>query len=124
MNWEIYPESIYHMLKKYSAYDKVNKIIITENGAAFNDQVIDDEVHDIHRKQFIEENITQILRAQNEGINVKGYFVWTFLDNFEWAEGYLPRFGLVHVDFKTQKRIIKHSGYWYQQFLAGENQVK
>jgi beta-glucosidase len=58
-----------------------------------------------------------VLRAKKEGVNVNGYFVWTFTDNFEWAEGYHPRFGLVHIDFATQKRTIKNSGYWYSNFL-------
>ncbi|MDE3211596.1 MAG: family 1 glycosylhydrolase, partial [Bacteroidota bacterium] len=56
-------------------------------------------------------------RARQEGIRVEGYFIWTFLDNFEWAEGYFPRFGLVHVDFKSQRRILKSSGKWYAAFL-------
>jgi beta-glucosidase len=56
-------------------------------------------------------------RAKDDGVDVRGYFVWTFLDNFEWAEGYDPRFGLVHVDFETQRRIIKDSGKWYADFL-------
>ena len=92
--------------------------MITENGAAFNDEVKDGEVLDSKRLRFLKDNITQVSRAAGEGVNVTGYFVWTFLDNFEWAEGYYPRFGLVHVDFETQKRIIKFSGYWYSNFLS------
>jgi len=120
MNWEIYPESIYHMLKKFSDYEGVKKIIVTENGAAFNDHLIEGNIHDHQRTAYLRNYIAQMLRAKKEGINVAGYFVWTFLDNFEWAEGYFPRFGLVYVDFVTQERIIKQSGYWYQQFLADE----
>jgi beta-glucosidase len=60
-----------------------------------------------------------VLRAKQEGVPVEGYFVWTFTDNFEWAMGYHPRFGLVYVDFATQQRIIKSSGYWYKDFLKG-----
>jgi beta-glucosidase len=118
MNWEVYPESIYHILKKYSAYKNMPPLMITENGAAFNDEVKDGEVLDSKRLRFLKDNITQVSRAAGEGVNVTGYFVWTFLDNFEWAEGYYPRFGLVHVDFETQKRIIKSSGYWYSNFLS------
>lgn len=121
MNWEVYPESIYQMLKKYANYPQINKLLVTENGAAFHDHVIDGEVSDIHRKQFLQNHIQQVLRAKLDGINVSGYFVWTFLDNFEWAEGYYPRFGLVHVDFKTQKRTVKHSGNWYRQFLSNKS---
>lgn len=119
MNWEVYPESIYHILKKFSAYPNIPLLMITENGAAFPDIVQNDQVDDPQRLTYLKNNIEQVLRAKQEGVNVNGYFVWTFLDNFEWAEGYYPRFGLVHVDFKTQKRIVKSSGYWYANFLAG-----
>lgn len=118
MNWEVFPESLYHMLKKFSAYPRIKKIIVTENGAAFPDSVEDGVVHDEDRKRYLQNNIAQVLRAKQEGVAVNGYFVWTFTDNFEWAEGYHPRFGLVHVDFTTQKRIIKSSGQWYARFLS------
>ncbi|MEJ7680296.1 MAG: family 1 glycosylhydrolase [Segetibacter sp.] len=101
-------------------------MIVTENGAAFPDVVVNNEVDDEKRKTYLHQYIAQVLRAKQEGINVKGYFVWSFTDNFEWAEGYQPRFGLVHVDFKTQKRIVKSSGYWYSKLLqscAIENTV-
>lgn len=117
MNWEVYPESIYYMLKQFGAYQNIKQIIVTENGAAFHDHVEDGHINDLQRRQYLQKYIFQVLRAQREGINVKGYFVWTFTDNFEWAEGYHPRFGLVHVDFATQKRTIKNSGYWYSNFL-------
>ncbi|AWH84662.1 beta-glucosidase [Flavobacterium album] len=120
MGWEIYPPSIYHMLKKYGAYEGVKKIYITENGAAFTDQPVNGEVKDDQRIQYINDHLKQVLNAKNEGVNVRGYFVWTLLDNFEWAEGYHPRFGLVHVDFDTQQRIIKASGHWYKSFLQGQ----
>ncbi|HEY8657474.1 MAG TPA: GH1 family beta-glucosidase [Hanamia sp.] len=118
MNWEIYPESIYHILKKFSAYKNIPPLMITENGAAFHDGVKHDEVHDPERINYLKNNIAQVLRAKREGVNVAGYFVWTFLDNFEWAEGYYPRFGLVYNDFETQQRIVKSSGYWYADFLS------
>lgn len=118
MNWEVYPESIYHILKKYSAYKNIPELVITENGAAFYDEVENGEVYDARRINYLKNNITQVLRAKNEGVNVTGYFVWTFLDNFEWAEGYYPRFGLVYVDFESQKRIVKLSGRWYADFLS------
>lgn len=117
MNWEVYPESIYHILKKYSRYKNIPELVITENGAAFHDKVENGEVADFRRINYLENNLAQLLRAKKEGINVTGYFVWTFLDNFEWAEGYYPRFGLVYVDFATQKRIVKSSGKWYADFL-------
>ncbi|GGH27954.1 beta-glucosidase [Sphingobacterium alkalisoli] len=117
MNWEIYPESIYHILKKFNAYPNIPPLIITENGAAFTDQIENHQVSDPKRIAYLQQTIAQVLRAKREGVNVKGYFVWTFLDNFEWAEGYHPRFGLVYVDFQSQQRTVKSSGYWYANFL-------
>ncbi|MCT4214129.1 beta-glucosidase [Elizabethkingia anophelis] len=117
MEWEVYPESIYHILKKFQAYKNIPPLIITENGAAFSDTLQNNVVHDPKRLQYIQNILQQVLRAKQEGVNVNGYFVWTFLDNFEWAEGYHPRFGLVHVDFQTQHRIVKSSGHWYADFI-------
>lgn len=119
MKWEVYPDSIYHMLKKYNAYPGVKKIYVTENGAAFQDKVENRKVHDEMRVDYLKQYLQAVLKAKNEGVNVKGYFVWTFTDNFEWAEGFYPRFGLVYVDFKTQQRIVKSSGLWYKEFLKG-----
>ncbi|MFB9844371.1 GH1 family beta-glucosidase [Mucilaginibacter ginsenosidivorans] len=118
MKWEVYPPAIYHILKKFNAYPQIKKIIVTENGAAFPDTVIDGAVNDLKRTGYIQANLEQILKAKEEGCRVDGYFVWTLTDNFEWAEGYHPRFGLIYVDFETQKRIIKASGHWYADFLA------
>ncbi len=77
-------------------------------------------LHDPKRIKYLNDHISQLLRAKREGVDVRGYFVWTFLDNFEWAEGYYPRFGLVYVDFDTQKRIVKSSGHWYAKFLKSK----
>jgi len=120
MGWEVYPQSIYHILKKFGAHSQIKNIIITENGAAFPDEITDGEVIDPKRTEYIKANIIQILKAKQEGVNVNGYFIWTLTDNFEWAEGYHPRFGLIHVDFETQQRIIKSSGRWYADFLKSK----
>lgn len=117
MNWEVYPESIYEMLVKFSKYKHFKEIIVTENGAAFPDFVIEGRINDTKRIDFLGKHIGQVMRARRDGVNVNGYFVWSFTDNFEWAEGFLPRFGLVYIDFSTQKRIIKDSGYWYRKFI-------
>lgn len=119
MNWEVYPESIYHMLRQFDSYANAPEIIVTENGSAFNDEVLDGTINDVKRKHYLQSHLQQVLRARHEGLNVNGYFVWTFTDNFEWAEGYHPAFGLVHVDFETQKRTVKSSGLWYSRFLSG-----
>ncbi len=117
MDWEVYPPSIYSALKRLHNYQQINEIIITENGAAFDDSFEEDRIDDFKRVRFLQDYIAQVLLAKREGVKVNGYFVWTLLDNFEWAEGYYPKFGLVNIDFKTQKRTIKNSGRWYSQFL-------
>ncbi|WP_448699130.1 GH1 family beta-glucosidase [Mucilaginibacter sp. AW1-3] len=117
MKWEVYPQAIYHIIKQFDNYPQVKKIIITENGAAFPDTIIGGVVDDPLRLQYLKDHIAQVLRAKNEGCKVGGYFIWTLTDNFEWAEGYHPRFGIIHVDFETQQRTIKSSGKWYGEFL-------
>lgn len=119
MKWEVYPAAIYQMIKKFSAYPEVKKLVITENGAAFPDAVTNGEVDDPLRMEYLQGHIGQVLRAKNEGYKADGYFVWTLTDNFEWAEGYHPRFGLIYIDFDTQQRIIKSSGRWFAAFLKG-----
>jgi beta-glucosidase len=117
MDWEVYPACIYEALKRYNSYGKIKEILITENGAAFKDDLIANEIKDKNRIEYLEQYICQVLKAKQEGVNVNGYFIWTLLDNFEWAEGYHPTFGLFHVDFKTQKRTIKDSGKWIANFI-------
>jgi beta-glucosidase len=122
MNWEIYPESIFEMIKQFNQYKEINQLYITENGAAFNDRIIDGHINDEKRVNYIKAYIEQVLRAKNEGLKVDGYFVWSLLDNFEWSEGYTPRFGIVHVDFETQHRTVKKSGKWYSNFIKEHEQ--
>jgi len=117
MGWEVYPEGIYEIIKQFAAYKGVKQIIVTENGCAFPDEVVNGRVHDEKRTNFYQAYLKQVLRAKREGINVGGYFSWTLFDNFEWSEGFKPRFGLIHVDFNTQKRTVKDSGMWFQEFL-------
>ena len=116
MKFEVYPEGIYSVIKQFSKYD-IDNIIITENGACYKDSVVGGRIHDQERIAFFESYLAQVLKAKKEGAPVTGYFVWSLTDNFEWSEGYEPRFGLIHVDFNTQKRTLKDSGYWFQQFL-------
>jgi len=116
MNWEVYPDGMYRILKQFAKYP-VKEIVVTENGAAFNDVLSNGKINDTERVQFFKDYLAGMLKAKNEGVNVTGYFAWTLLDNFEWTEGYKPRFGLVYVDFATQQRIIKSSGLWFKDFL-------
>ena len=108
---------VYQMIKQFSQYKDVKKIMITENGAAFPDKLENVIINDTDRLHYLQSHLEQVYKTKQEGVDVAGYFVWTFTDNFEWAEGYHPRFGLVYTDFETQERIIKNSGKWYQSFL-------
>jgi beta-glucosidase len=94
-------------------------IYITENGCSTRDQIsLDGQVHDPQRIDLLHRYLLELSRAVGDGEPVKGYFHWSLLDNFEWAEGYKQRFGLVYVDYATQKRIPKDSYYWYQKVIA------
>lgn len=117
MNWEVYPQAMYQMIKKFNAYEGIKKLIITENGAAFPDAIANGKVNDYERTKYLQDYLGQVLKAKQDGFKTDGYFVWTLTDNFEWAEGFHPRFGLVHVDFDTQQRTIKQSGLWLKEFL-------
>ena len=113
MGWEVHPEGLYRILKWVHTNYPVSKILVTENGASFTDTVSPDgKVHDERRVAYLREHIKQAHRAMREGVPLGGYFVWSTLDNFEWAYGYSRRFGLIYVDYKTQKRTIKDSGYF------------
>ena len=99
-------------------------LMISENGMANIDFVYEDgKVHDPQRSEYLRTYLKQLKKANDEGVPVIGYSMWSFLDNFEWAEGYYPRFGLVYVDYATQKRIVKDSAYYYREIIEnnGEN---
>ncbi|WP_316756396.1 GH1 family beta-glucosidase [Pedobacter aquatilis] len=117
MGWEINPDSFYNIINQFAAYTGVKNIIITENGAAYHDKIIDGTVNDAERIAYFQLYLTALLKVKNDGLPVTGYMAWTLMDNFEWAEGFNARFGLVYNDFKTQQRTIKDSGYWWQKFL-------
>jgi beta-glucosidase len=118
MGWEINADSFYRMIKRFSEYEGVKNIIITEGGAFFKDKLMNGVVNDVERIDYFQKYLTALLRAKQEGIRVNGYFAWTLTDNFEWSEGYHVKFGLVHVDFKTQLRTVKQSGHWFREFLS------
>ncbi len=118
MGWEISADGFYNMLKKFWKYGAVKEIIVTESGAAFADKMVNGQVNDQERMQYHQQYLHALLQAKKDGIKIKGYMAWTLTDNFEWSEGYHARFGLVHVDFKTQLRTVKQSGFWFRDFLA------
>lgn len=115
--WPVTPECFYYGVKfLYERYHL--PLYITENGMSCHDDVsLDGCVHDPNRQNFLDLYISALQRANDDGADVRGYFLWTFLDNFEWDKGYTERFGIVYVDFKTQKRIVKDSAFWYQKII-------
>jgi beta-glucosidase len=119
MGWEVNAGSFYNIIKQFAAYPNIKNLMITEGGAAYHDQLTAGRrVHDLARIEYFQLYLSALLKAKNEGLNITGYMAWTLMDNFEWAEGYNARFGLVYNDFKTQERTIKDSGYWFQEFLS------
>ena len=117
MGWPLTPEGLENLLVRWHKEhgDKLPDLYITENGAAYGDGPgADGAVHDQQRIDYLSTHLKAISNAIAQGSPVKGYYQWSLMDNFEWALGYEKRFGIVHVDFDTQKRIVKDSGYWYR----------
>jgi beta-glucosidase len=119
MDWEVYPDGLHDLLVRVSDDYAPRALYITENGAAFPDvRGHDGTVRDPERRDYLEGHIDAVGRAVEAGAPVRGYFVWTLMDNFEWAWGYWKRFGLVFVDYPTLERVPKESYYWYRDFIA------
>jgi beta-glucosidase len=119
MGWEVYPDGLHQLLVRVARDYEPAAIYVTENGAAFPDvRVHDGGVHDLERTAYLESYIGAVARAIAEGAPVKGYFVWSLLDNFEWAFGYSKRFGIVYVDYPTLERVPKDSFYWYRDLVS------
>jgi beta-glucosidase len=119
MGWEVHPDGLYKLLVRVANDYAPPAIYVTENGAAFGDvRVHDGAVHDPERTAYLETYIDAVGRATAEGAPVKGYFVWSFLDNFEWGHGYSKRFGIVYIDYPTLERVPKDSFYWYRDLIA------
>jgi len=119
MGWEVHPDGLYKLLVRVANDYAPPAIYVTENGAAFGDvRVHDGAVHDPERTAYLETYIDAVRRATAEGAPLKGYFVWSFLDNFEWGHGYSKRFGIVYIDYPTLQRVPKDSFYWYRDLIA------
>jgi beta-glucosidase len=124
MGWEVSPEGLYDLLVRLKDEYGPRAIYVTENGAAFGDlRAHDGSVRDPERQHYLQEHIREIGRALGAGVPIAGYFVWSFLDNFEWAHGYSKRFGIVYVDYPTLARIPKSSFYWYRDFIAATREA-
>jgi beta-glucosidase len=118
MGWEIYPKALTQHLVRITREYAPPPIFITENGMANADQVVDGQVHDIERIAYLRDHLQALARAVELGVDVRGYFYWSLLDNFEWNSGYTKRFGLFHVDYASQQRLAKDSAHWYRDFIA------
>ena len=119
MDWLVYPDGLFDLLTRVNTDHTPVELYVTENGAAFHDGVSPDgRVHDERRASYLREHFRAAARAIEEGVPLRGYFVWSLLDNFEWAEGYSKRFGIVHVDDDTQRRTIKDSGRFLREVIA------
>jgi beta-glucosidase len=120
MGWGVQPEGLTWMLERIGAEHPGVPLIICENGAAYPDQVgADGRIDDPERTDYVKRHLEAVKTAIDRGVDVRGYLLWSLLDNFEWARGYDKRFGIVRVDFESMARTLKGSGEWYREFLAG-----
>jgi beta-glucosidase len=118
MGWNIAPDGLEDLLVSLHEQFPALPLIITENGAAFDDVEEDGRVRDPKRIDYLRRHFTAAHRAMARGVDLRGYLVWSLLDNFEWSFGYDKRFGLVRVDYETQERIVKDSGRWLSELIA------
>jgi beta-glucosidase len=119
MGWPITPPGLYDQLDELRRrYPGLPPMLVSENGCAYDDPIgPDGTIADLRRIEYLDAHLRQVLRALEDGIDVRGYLVWSILDNFEWAEGYGKRFGLVHVDYETQRRTPRRSAGWYRSLI-------
>lgn len=118
MKWEIYPQGLYELLLRISRDYANPQLLITENGAAFKDDRFSSGiVDDVERLEFLKQHLSAAHRAIQDGVKLNAYYVWSLMDNFEWAHGYGKRFGLIYIDYPTQQRIWKKSALWYKDVI-------
>jgi beta-glucosidase len=118
MGWEVFPQGLYDILKRFHHDYAPKAIYVAENGAAYDDQVVADGVDDEARRAYLEAHLAAAEQAMAEGVPLVAYLVWSLLDNYEWGWGYSRRFGIVHVDYETQRRTPKKSALWYRDYIA------
>jgi len=119
MGWEVYPQGLYDLLVRLQTEYNPGKLYVTENGASYSDGPGEDgKVHDERRVRYLREHFAAAKRAMDEGVPLAGYFVWSLMDNCEWAKGYTQRFCIVWVDYPTQQRTPKDSALWYKQVIS------
>ena len=116
--WEVAPDGLTELMVRIARDYHPAEMYVTENGSSYDDLVeADGSIRDIGRRDYLVRHLQAVRAAREAGVPVKGYFAWSLLDNFEWSEGYLRRFGIAYVDFETQQRTLKLSGHWYRDFL-------
>lgn len=118
MGWEVFPQGLRDLLLRLQRDYSPPVMYVTENGAAYDDKLVDGAVYDPERIRYYERHLAAMHEALEAGANVKGYYAWSLMDNFEWAKGYSKRFGLIYVDYPTQRRILKSSAKWYAELIA------
>jgi len=119
MGWEVEPDGLHSLLLRIRRDYGSIPIYITENGAAYDDaEVVNGTVDDPERTAYLRDHLAALERAVSDGVDVQRYYAWSLLDNFEWEHGYGKRFGIVRVDYETQRRIPKRSGLWYRDYIA------
>jgi beta-glucosidase len=119
MGWSIDARGLHELLQRVHGEYPELPLLVTENGAAFDDELDESgAIDDVERVRYLHEHLVAVHRAISDGVPVEGYFLWSLLDNFEWAYGYSKRFGIAFVDFETQRRVLKRSGAWYREVLA------
>ncbi|MBU3716665.1 MAG: glycosyl hydrolase family protein, partial [Candidatus Nanopelagicaceae bacterium] len=119
MGWEVHAGTFTELLERIHKDYAPKEIFITENGSAWDDVVVDGKVDDQHSVSYLERHLDAMFKAKDSGVPISGYFAWSLIDNFEWAYGYAKRFGLIYVDYATQKRIPKSSAYYYRDRIKG-----
>jgi beta-glucosidase len=117
MGWPVWPHGLYEVLTRIRSEYGNPLVYITENGAAFDDHIENGSIHDFKRVDYLRRHVHMVHQAVKEGADVRGYFIWSLLDNFEWSMGYSKRFGIVYVDHASQERITKDSGLWYSNLI-------
>jgi beta-glucosidase len=124
MGWEVYPEGLCDLLIRLKNDYGDPALVISENGAAFPDRVVEKgQVQDHDRIEYLASHLRESRRAIEHGVKLQGYYLWSLMDNFEWGYGYSKRFGITHVDYHTQARTWKKSATWYQSVIASNGTV-
>jgi beta-glucosidase len=125
MGWPVTPDGLRDLLVTLAArYPALPPVHITENGVAYDDPLVDGAIHDARRIAYLDGHLRAVHAAIAAGVDVRAYFEWSLLDNFEWSHGYGMRFGLVHVDYATQVRTPRDSAHWYRDVIARNGLVE